>query len=179
MSATTPSLTGSFERIYEQEVGYVLETLRRLGAHAADVPDLAHDVFLVVHQRLGTYDTSRPIRPWLFGIAYRVFSDFRRSARVRREVAEPVTEAVDTANTVTLEERLAHEQDRRLVHEALASLDEELRAVFVLHELDEVSIPDASEALGVPLNTLYSRLRTARRKFSEAARRQLLRRGDS
>lgn len=165
------------ETLYEQEVAYVLESLRRLGVQAADLADLAHDVFLVVHQRLGSYDPSRPLRPWLFGITYRVASDFRRSARFRREVKEPVTESVDDGPS--LEQQLSSEQDRRLVHAALQALDDDLRAVFVLHELDEVSIPDASEALGVPLNTLYSRLRIARKKFSEAARRELLRRGES
>ena len=72
--------------VYDEHFDYVWHTLRRLGVRAADLEDLAHDVFVAFHRTRATYDPSRPIRPWLFGIAFRVSSDHRRRARHRYEV---------------------------------------------------------------------------------------------
>ena len=55
-----------------------------------------------------------------------------------------------------------------MVQAALDQLPMEQRAVFVLHELDEQSAPEVAEALGTPLNTVYSRLRLARERFRAA-----------
>jgi len=45
--------------------------------------------------------------------------------------------------------------------------------------MDGIPMPEVAEALGVPLNTAYSRLRLARRDFQAAARRSGLDRGDA
>ena len=68
----------TFRQIYEAELGYVYTSLRRLGVKVRHLEDLTHDVFLVVHRKLDDYDSSRPLRPWLFGIAYRVALDHKR-----------------------------------------------------------------------------------------------------
>ena len=47
----------------------------------------------------------------------------------------------------------------------------------VMAELDGATAPEIAEALGIPLNTAYSRLRVARQRFADAARR--LRRGEA
>ncbi|MBK6515836.1 MAG: hypothetical protein IPG04_17515 [Polyangiaceae bacterium] len=85
----------AFANVFAAELPYVLRSLRRLGALPADVEDLGHDVFMVVHRELARFDPARPIRPWLFGIAFRVASDHRRLARVRREV--PTAQVPDAA----------------------------------------------------------------------------------
>ena len=165
----------TFAELYEREVDYVFATLQRLRVPAADLPDVAHDVFLVVHARLHTWDRTRPVRPWLFGIALRVVADLQKSARVRREVLEPPAETPDP--TLPADEQLARQQDREMVHRALGALELDFRAVFILHDIDGVSIPEIAEPLSVSINTLYSRLRIARKKFTEAIRREQLRRG--
>src|SRR5688500_6597311 len=101
-----------FQSVYQAEVSYVWESLRRLGVHPADIEDLAHDVFVTAYDRLDDYDPSRPIRPWLFGIAYRVALDHRRSARVRREVIEEVPESAHDGPTPA--EMLAALEDRQM-----------------------------------------------------------------
>lgn len=157
----------TFDDIYESQLDYVWHTLRRLGAPERDREDLAHDVFVVVHRRLASYDPSRSLRAWLFGIAYRVLSDYRRSARVRREV---VTDAEPPAS-LGGPERIRAREDRALVLAALAELELVRRAVFVMHELDGMTIPEIAEVIDAPRNTLYSHLRRARREFAAAVRR--------
>ena len=57
--------------IFETELDYVWRSLRRLGVRERDVDDVTHDAFIVVYRTLDQYDPSRPLRPWLFGIASR------------------------------------------------------------------------------------------------------------
>jgi len=159
------------EAIYEAEIAYVWESLHRLGVRPGDVEDVAHDVFVTVHRRLGDFDRARPIRPWLFGICLRTASDYRRSARIRREVgSDGVAEPVDDAPRA--DDAIAAHDARRRVLDALAVLPLDQRAVFVLHELDGIAMPEIARVLDAPLNTLYSRLRLARSRFADAVRRE-------
>ena len=135
-----------------------------MGAPPADLEDLAHDVFVVVHRHLGDYDPTRPLRPWLFGIAVRVVSDHRRLGRNSREVPGLTAESVDTAPSA--EDQLETQEARGLLMRALSELDLEQRAVLVMHDLDELPVPEIATALSIPLNTAYSRLRLARAAVS-------------
>ena len=159
----------SFRAIYEAEFDYVWESLRRLGVRRSDLEDVAHDVFVTVYRKLGDYDSFRPIRPWLFGIAFRVASDYRRSSRVQREVFDSELETKDPAPIA--DEQLASTEAHRLVMAALETINLDQRAVFILHELDGQTIPEIASALRAPLNTIYSRLRLARKAFATAAAR--------
>jgi RNA polymerase sigma-70 factor (ECF subfamily) len=161
--------------LFRQHASYVLYTLRRLGVPARDLPDVAHDVFLQIHRRRETYDPARPIRPWLFAFSFRVAAQYRRLSRNRHELLEPPPDRPDPEPDAG--ERLAREQDLELAFQALASLELTRRAVFILHELDGCPIPEVATALGIPVNTAYSRLRLARGDFHEAAQRLRLRRG--
>lgn len=160
----------AFRAIYDAEFGYVWNTLRRLGAPERDLEDLAHDVFVALHRTFATYDPGRPIRPFLFGIAFRVASDDRRRARHRYEVMGSEREPVEGAPGA--EERLDSDARRRLVIDALQVLDRDRRAVFVMHDLDGHSMPEIATVLAVPLNTLYSRLRLARGQFALEIKRR-------
>jgi RNA polymerase sigma-70 factor, ECF subfamily len=165
----SPIAPPHLEQIYDAELDYVWHTLRRLGVADADLADICHEVFLIVHRRLGDYDPLRPIRPWLFGIAMRVAKDYRRSARYRRERLDPSPpEPIDQGGNART--RLLDQERRDLVARALATLDFDQRVVFVLHELEERTMPEIVDLVDAPLNTLYSRLRLARKAFSGAVR---------
>jgi RNA polymerase sigma-70 factor (ECF subfamily) len=158
-----------FPTLYRLEFPYVWKTLRRLGAPPRDIEDLAHDVFVVVHRHLCDYDPTRPMRPWLFGITMRVVADFRRAGRNQHEVPAEFAEQVDGAPTP--HERLEGREARALLMRALDSLDLDRRAVFVMHELDEIPVPEIAGVLVIPLNTAYSRLRLARADVAAWIRR--------
>lgn len=146
--------------IYRSELSYVWKTLRRLGAPASDIEDLVHDVFVVVHRHWGDYDRARPLRPWLFGIAMRVLADFRRAGRNLHEIPSELLDPVDTAPSP--HDHMEGKEARALLLRAMDSLDLDRRAVFVMHEIDEVPAPEIAATLAIPLNTAYSRLRLAR-----------------
>ena len=163
-----------FRELFDAQVDYVWRSLRRLGVREADLEDVTHEVFVGVHRRLGDYEPHRPIRPWLFGFAFRCASDYRRLARNRFEIIDAVAELPDPAPD-PLEWTLRAEAIA-VAQRALAGLELGRRAVFILHELDDFPIPEVASALGIPVNTAYSRLRLARRELAAAAAR--LRRGD-
>jgi RNA polymerase sigma-70 factor (ECF subfamily) len=170
-SAAQPSAPAApdFPSVFVAEASYVACSVRRLGVDERDVEDLTHDVFLVAYRHFADYDAARPIRPWLFGIAVRVVLAYRRKAGHQREVMRPQLEAIDEQTPV--DEQLAAQQARALVLRALDAIASDRRPVFIMHDIDGHPMPDIAEALAIPLNTGYSRLRLARQDFAAAVER--------
>ena len=164
--SVAPSLADRFRAIYEAELDYVWNSLRRLGVPRCDLEDQAHDVFAAAYRCLDSYDPTRPLRPWLFGIAFRVASEHRRDRD--RSHADLDSAAQLAGGGPGPEEEAMASQQRRLVLAALERVELDRRAVFVMHELNGHAMPEIAEALSIPLNTAYSRLRLARRDFAEA-----------
>jgi RNA polymerase sigma-70 factor (ECF subfamily) len=155
--------------IFDEHFDYVWATLRRLGVRDADREDLVHEVFLKVHGRLSEFDATRPMRPWLFGFAYRVAADHRRLARHRVEVLGAPGDAV--AHDAPADERVSDREQRDLLLAALDSVDIDGRALLVLHDVEEVPVPEIAARLEIPVNTAYSRLRRAREELAASVKR--------
>jgi RNA polymerase sigma-70 factor (ECF subfamily) len=155
-----------FASVYRAHLDYVWSSLRRLGAPASDLEDIAHEVFLVVHRKLDEYDRARPLRPWLFGIAYRVASEHRRK-NARRQ-AQALEDELAASESSSPERQTVKRQAIELARKALDAIDDEARAVFVLAELDGVAVTDVAESLSIPVNTAYTRLRRARLAIANA-----------
>ena len=180
MGKVTPSSSldaPAFRALYEAELPYVSRTLKRLGVAGADVEDLIHDVFVVVYRRWEEYDPCRPLKPWLFGIAFRMASNYRSRAHRRSEVSTATIDTIDPASDPTEADPFAERQS--LVLRALATIEVTSRAVCVLHDIENQTAPSIALALEIPLNTVYSRLRNGRKKIAAAIRRLRLERGES
>lgn len=159
-----------FRELFDRDYAYVWHSLRRLGVAERDVDDIANEVFVRVHKSFHDYDPARPSRPWLFAFCARLASDYRRLARHRREAWFEAGDGVHSVSARS-EEQVEVGEKRALVLEALEALDDERRQVFVLHEIDELPIPEVARALQIPVPTAYTRLRAARKTFSDAVRR--------
>ncbi len=159
----------SLRTVFETESSFVFSTLFRLGVQPRDVEDVAHEVFITVHRRLDGYDPSRPLRPWLFGIALRTALRYRALARHRREVIDDGFDVADPAPGADEQVMLA--QARAILREAMAALDEDLRAPFEMYEVAGGDAREIASALGIGINTFYSRLRRSRARFREVVRR--------
>jgi RNA polymerase sigma-70 factor (ECF subfamily) len=152
---------------FQRELDYVWRTLRRLGVPPAEVEDMTQEVFLALRRSWSEYDSSRPLRPYLFGIAFRLTSAQRRKRD--REVALGVIDILDAAPGP--EDVLDRKRARALVLSALEAIPLRRRAVLVMHDLDDVPMADVASVLSIPLFTAYSRLRKARKELESAIRR--------
>ena len=148
-----------FSALFREEAPFVGRTLRYLGVAEAQVPDACQEVFLVVHQKLATF-VGGPIRAWIRQICVHVAQNQRRSIRRRREdtVDEPPEGVAEACQQETVEQRQL--RDRLLA--LLDQLPAQQRAVFVLFELEELTMAETAIAVGCPLQTAYSRLHSAR-----------------
>lgn len=162
------SMPGSdFRRIFDEHHAFVWRSLVHLGVMEASADDAAQEVFLVVHRRLATYDAAQPFRAWLWGIARHVASNHRRSAarNARR---------VDALASERVPERAAPDRAHELafVRDIVLEMDEPLRDVLVLSDVEGLTAVEIAAALDANVNTIYSRLRIARQRFADAARKR-------
>jgi RNA polymerase sigma-70 factor (ECF subfamily) len=165
----------TFEQLYDSEFDFVWRTLRRLGVPEADLPDVAQEVFLVVHRRLADFEGRAKVTTWLFRIAMGVARDRRRRAHVRREFSDPGLLESLADSSPDASRQLERRDDLLLFDAALEGLDLEQRAVFALFELEGLGGPAIAEALQIPLGTVYSRLRLARAAFQNNLKRHAAR----
>ena len=165
----------SFERLYETHFSFVWRSARRLGTPLSNLDDVVQEIFVVVHRRLGAFEGRSSIKTWLFGIVANVVRAHRRALRLKhpQTIERHVRSDSETLADGGLgpHERAMRAEAAAVVDRLLDALDEDKRAVFVLAELEEMNAPEIATALGIPLNTVYSRLRLARHEFAEAAAR--------
>ena len=152
---------------FDREIDYIFMTLKRLGAAPHEVEDLAQEIFVVLYRHWTTLDTDRPIRPYLFGVAFRILCAHDR--RRRREVLCADVDAYD--GTLSPEGSLQSKQSVALLMAALQNLPMPRRAVVVMHDLDEVPIADVARSLAITRFGAYARLRKGRRELATAVRR--------
>lgn len=173
-NAVVPTATGvlpAFDAIYDAHFDFVWRTARRLGVPESAADDVVQDTFVVLHRRLAEYDGETPIRRWLMGIVTRVVADHRR--RYRRKDAACVPHPEDSERALASHApapsaEVEQSEAVRLLDSLLAELDEDKREVLVLAQLEEMTVPEIAEVLGANVNTVYARLRAARRDFEAA-----------
>jgi RNA polymerase sigma-70 factor (ECF subfamily) len=158
-----------FQAVYRQYFGFVWSSARRLGVELATIDDLVQEVFIVVYAKLGTLEKPEALRSWIYGIVRRTVSTHRRTRLVFAR--ERDGELDSAAHMPTPLEQTESNQELALLQALLAELDEPKREVFALVELEELTIPEVADALEIPLNTAYSRLRAARQAFEAALAR--------
>jgi len=160
----------SWEELYRERFGYVWHVLHRLGVPLRHREDVAQEVFMAAHRSLPSFDASRPILPWLHGIAFHVAKRYLALARHHREVL--MDEEVERPDSARDPERLAEaEQDRELLIELMQAIDVDRRVVLAMHDLDGIAMIHVARELRISLSAGYKRLETARRELTAAAAR--------
>jgi RNA polymerase sigma-70 factor (ECF subfamily) len=163
----------SFARVFDAYASYVIQLLRRLGVGEADVDDVAQEVFLAIYRNLASFEGRSSLKTWICGICLRQASQQRRlAARSRARLTPLVGEPAIPHDAEALVEQGEH---AALLAQGLAQLTHAQRSVFVLYEIEELSIFEVAQAIACPRFTAYTRLHSARRKmraFFERARAQ-------
>ncbi len=169
--------TYTFDQVYEEHFSFVWRNVRSLGVPPSSVEDVVQDVLVVVHRRLPEFDGARAsIRTWLFGILRRTVADHRRTRRRKpaqfgTQEGDAEVETLTDGSRLSPHESAARAEAVRVLSQLLESLEDEKREVFVLAELEQMSIPEIAAAIDLNVNTAYARLRAARKDFEEAVQR--------
>lgn len=144
--------------------------MTRMGVPQRDLDDLMQEVFLVAHKN-GGYEPG-PAKPttYLANIAFKAVVTHRRKAKTRGFVsADDEVVGRAAAQQGTAQDQHEREQRLAILGRVLDSLDADKRAIFVLTEIQGETVVSAAQGLGINLDTAYSRLRSARQRFREAA----------
>jgi RNA polymerase sigma-70 factor, ECF subfamily len=168
---TIPKVPQSLADVYREHADFVWRTLLRLGLSRDDVGDAVQDVFLVVHEQLEHFEERCAMSTWLFTICRSVASRRRQRSRREREnaVDSEIEEVIDLRADVS--RSVEHNQNLLLLETILESLEANQRNVFILFELERMTGEDISQALSIPLGTVYSRLQLARSSFRQVLAR--------
>ena len=166
---SAPTTESACISAFDRELDYIFAALRRLGASPHEVEDLAQELFVILNRNWQSIDHSSPLRPYLFGIAFRIVSASRR--RRSREVLLENVDAND--DTLSPECALQSKQAVKLLLAALETVPLSRRAVIIMHDLDEIPIADIARNLNITRFGAYARLAKGRNELAAAVRRLL------
>ena len=174
-AAAVPAPATDWRALYDEHWSWVYATVRRMGA--VDVEDAVQDVFLVVVERLASFEGRSSLRTWLYRICFHIVSEQRRRAARHRRIARAVAWVAPwRRRPATGEQNAATNQDLVRLHRYLERMSEEKRAVFVLREIEQLSGDEVAEILSIPTATVRTRLFHARRELSRMMERESERR---
>lgn len=149
----------AFELLFESHAAFVWRVLARMGIPASDLPDVSQEVFLSAHRLLATFEQRCAVTTWLYGICVRVASTHRRRLLRRREQLTSDPPEGSSLGVLSADAALQRERLERVLYQ----LPEDRAHVFILYELEELTMSEVAAALGCPVQTAYSRLYSARR----------------
>ncbi|HYH20875.1 MAG TPA: RNA polymerase sigma factor [Azospirillum sp.] len=150
----------------------------------AEAEDAVQDAYLLAFTRIGQFREDASLATWLGRI---VLNEALRRLRQRRPMTEFDEGGSDgrTAGAevipfpgaqhpvATPEEDAARAETRRLLERAIDALPDQFRIVFVLREIEQMSVEETACSLGIPPDTVKTRLLRARRLLGHSLRRQL------
>ena len=164
MASRQPS-PSEFAAAYREHVDFVWRVLARRGVGMADLEDATQEVFVISHRRWGAWEGQASMRAWLYGVAVRVASNHhrgrRRQQRKHEELPPPPSEP-------SLDTRLEDRARLTALAQAIDDLEPDQREVFVLADIELLSVPAIAEILGRNVEAIYSRLRRARARVVRA-----------
>jgi RNA polymerase sigma-70 factor, ECF subfamily len=165
-----PSDPARLRAMISEHLDFTWRSLRRLGLPPDAADDAAQRVFVVASQRLGDIAVGCE-KAFLFNTALRVAASARRTFARRREVLQGDAESESADSAPPADVLLDKERARAVLEDLLEELPTDLRAVFVLFELEGMATSEIAKTLEVPDGTVASRLRRARQAFRAALKR--------
>lgn len=161
----------TFQELYAKYFDFVWASARRLGVDESAVDDVVQDIFIAIHSHIHTLQRSEALKSWIYSVTRRTVSNHHRSVRARGGKATSVIDDELESHQPTPFEVTQKNSDLQVLANLLAELEEPKREVFALVEIEEMTVPEVADALEIPLNTAYSRLRAARIAFEAAVAR--------
>lgn len=160
--------TARLRNLVDSHVDFIWRSLRRFGLREADADDAVQRVFWIASRKIDHIEHGKE-RAYLLGTACHVARESRRALGRRKEDLTDQIDLEDGAESA--EELVDRNKARELLDRVLDTMSLDVRTVFVLFELEELTVPSIAELLDVPVGTVASRLRRGRELFHAAAAR--------
>lgn len=173
LAESRPALAGTardLESLFRAHYASIWRLLRRLGVQHAQLDDAAQEVFWIAARRFSDIVVGRE-HAFLYGVALRVAAQESRKQRAAGALTDPDAIPTLADGLPSPEADLAQKQARKLLDSVLDGLAPELRAVFVLFELEGLELSQIAAVQEIPIGTVSSRLRRAREEFSALSKR--------
>jgi RNA polymerase sigma-70 factor (ECF subfamily) len=160
-----------FREIYGTYFGFVWRYAANRRVPPAALDDVVQEVFVVIHNRLASFEGRSSIRTWIAGIAQNVVRGYLRKPGNRAAGDRLENEDQLRAEGCSPAEALERKAALELLDEMLDKMTELQREVFILYEIEQLSGVEIAEVLRVNENTLRTRLLAARKVFNAGVAR--------
>ncbi len=162
----------AFREIVERYKNSLYAFLRRFLNRSDLVEDVFQETFLQLYSSRDSFDTSRPLRPWLFAIAANKAKDALRKLQRHKAVSigaisDSSEASVDdvinilTSSKITPDDEVTTEETAENVRQIISEMPENLRAILILAYFEQFSYKQMADILSIPIGTVKSRLHTA------------------
>lgn len=162
-----PTTPREWRAFYETHWTWVYQVVRRMAGPGVEPEDAVQDVFVVLANKLDTFEGRSQLRTWMYRICMNVTSEHRRRRR-RQERIEAAAQSLAfwREGPRTAEHELSTRTEAALAHELLAKMSDRKREVFILREVEQLSGEEVAEILNIPPATVRTRLFHARKEFT-------------
>jgi len=155
-----------FERLYAEHFEFVWRSLRLLGVEESALADVTQDVFGTVARQLSSFEGRSSLRTWVFGIVENTAANHRRRRARKLDRLQPLDEE-HPAGDPSPHARAEGKEAADLIVRFCAELEDGRRAVFVLGLLEGVPAAEIAASLGLPVNTVYTRMHALRQALKQ------------
>jgi RNA polymerase sigma-70 factor (ECF subfamily) len=166
-----------FDSIYAQYLAFVWYSARCFGVKLEAMDDIVQEIFMVIYCKIATLRQPESLRSWIYGIVRRTVTGYHRAQRTQNASDVVLSLYVETqkATQPTPQELTEQNEAAKLLSGLMDEIDPPKREVLMLVEVHGMTVPEISTGLGIPLNTVYTRLRAARVAFDAALHRRIAR----
>ncbi len=173
--------SGDFQLLLERYEGELFNFLFHTTGDRQAAEDLFQETFLQVFTNLDRFRPEGRFRPWVYTIAANLARDEMRRRRRRKSLSlDGELKKGEDARLVDLvesdaaepEEAAGMKESTTMAAELVEALPETLREVVIMYFYNDMKYTEISEALGLPMGTVKSRLFRAVREMASTMKRK-------
>ncbi|WP_342719192.1 sigma-70 family RNA polymerase sigma factor [Bacillus paramycoides] len=156
----------AYSKLYDKTIQGVYKTAHFLIEDKMDVDDVVQEIYIQLYESLRKYDSEKPFRPWLIGLAIKQIHSYRRQRWMRIRIIKKAEEQrkpvqIDFSNDVV--SKISNKKLIELIHK----LPYKLKQVIILRYLHDYSQEEVAQILHIPIGTVKSRIHAALKKLRQ------------
>ncbi|EJQ62606.1 sigma-70 family RNA polymerase sigma factor [Bacillus mycoides] len=156
----------AYSELYDKTIQEIYKTAHFLIEDKADVDDVVQEIYIQLYESLRKYDSEKPFRPWLTGLAIKQIHSYRRKRWMRLRIVEKAEEQrkpvqIDFSSDVV--SKISNQKLIELIHK----LPYKLKQVIILRYLHDYSQEEVAQILHIPIGTVKSRIHAALKKLRQ------------